>query len=182
MDFCYSQELIIFKSITGKFFIFAFLFFQPQITVRSATSAKTVAYALTENIPLSASACQVSMEKIVEVWYLNLPVWLRMRRRRHLTPFSNVCEAAPMSLFWANGLNELPEMRFEFPFNLIGRLTMALLTGQSWRVLKSWYTWVGAQTKDFGAVLQMDLIRSLLPSVVQASSKLVCLLFVYISC
>ena len=31
-------------------------------------------------------------------------------------------------------------MRFEFPFNLIGKLTMAFLTVQSWRVLKSWYT------------------------------------------
>ena len=94
--------------------------------MRSATSAKTVAYALTENIPLSASACQVFMEKTVEVWYLNLPVWLRMRRRRHLTRFSNICEAAPISLFWApNGLNELPEVRFKFPFNLIGESAMA---------------------------------------------------------
>ena len=121
--------------------------------MRSATSAKTVAYASTENIPSSASACQVFMEKTVEVWYLNLPVWLRMRRRRHLTPFSNVCEPAPMSLFLApKRLNELLKMRFKFPFNLIGELTMALLTGQSWRVLKSWYTRVGAQNQDFGAV------------------------------
>ena len=143
--------------------------------MRSATSAKTVVYALTENIPLSASVCQVFMEKTVEVWYLNLPVWLRMRQRRHLTLFSNVCEAAPISLFWANGLNELLEMRFKFPFNLIGKLIMALLTGQSWHVLKSWNTRVGAQNQDFGAVSQTDLIRSLDPSVVQASSKLVCL-------
>ena len=39
-----------------------------------------------------------------------------------------------------NGLNKLPERRFEFPFNLSGKLTMAFLTGRSWRVLKSWYT------------------------------------------
>ena len=156
--------------------------------MRSATSAKTVAYVLTENIPSSASACQVFMEKTVEVWYLNLPVWLRMRHRRYLTPFSNVCEAAPISLFWAlNGLNELPEVRFKFPFNLIGKLIMAFLTGQSWRVVKSWYT-SGAQTKDFGAVSQKDLTRSLDPSLVQTRSKLVffvCLFvcsFVYASC
>ena len=32
-----------------------------------------------------------------------------------------VCEVAQRSLFWTtNGLNELPEVRFEFPFNLIG--------------------------------------------------------------
>ena len=39
-----------------------------------------------------------------------------------------------------NGLKQLPEMRFKFPFNLIGKLTMAFLTGQLWHVLKSWYT------------------------------------------
>ena len=73
-------------------------------------------------------------------------------RRRNLTSFCNVCEAVPKSLFWApNGFNELPEVRFEFPFILIGKLTMAFLTGQSWHVLKSWYTG-GAQNKDFGAV------------------------------
>ena len=31
-------------------------------------------------------------------------------------------------------------MCFEFPFNLTGKLTMLLLTGQSWHVLKTWYT------------------------------------------
>ena len=45
---------------------------------------------------------------------------------------SNVCEAALKSLFWVpSGLDELPEMCFEFPFNLIGKLTTAFLTGQS---------------------------------------------------
>ena len=81
------------------------------------------------------------------------PSCTSLRRRRNLTSFSNVCEAVPRSLFWtANGLNELPEERFEFPSILIGKLAMAFLTGQSWRVLKSWYTG-GAQNKDFGAVL-----------------------------
>ena len=38
-----------------------------------------------------------------------------------------IYEAAPISLFWApNVHNKLPaEMRFEFPFNQIGKLTMA---------------------------------------------------------
>ena len=53
----------------------------------------------------------------------------------------NVCKAAPESLFWAlRGLNELPEVRLEFTFNLIGKLTIAFIMDQSWRVLKSWYT------------------------------------------
>ena len=49
-----------------------------------------------------------------------------LRRRLDQSPVSDVCEAALMSLFWApNGLNELPEIRFEFPFKLIGELTIA---------------------------------------------------------
>jgi len=35
------------------------------------------------------------------------------------------------------GLNELPEVHCEFAVNLIGMSTMAILTGQSWDVLKS---------------------------------------------
>ena len=63
-----------------------------------------------------------------------------LRRRRDLTPVSNVCETAPKYLFSApKGLNQLPEA-FEFPLNLIGKSTMAFLTGQSWCILKSWYT------------------------------------------
>ena len=42
---------------------------------------------------------------------------------------------------------------------LIGKLTMAFLTGQSWHILKSWYTG-GAQNKEFDAVSQIDLTRS----------------------
>ena len=64
-----------------------------------------------------------------------------LRRRRNLTPVSNVCQAALKSMHRAaNGLKELPEVRFEFPFNLTGKLTMAFLTGQSWPALKSWYS------------------------------------------
>ena len=36
--------------------------------------------------------------------------------------------------------NKLPELHFEFPFNLISKLTMAFLTGLKCGVLKSWYT------------------------------------------
>ena len=47
-------------------------------------------------------------------------------RRRYLIPVSKVCEAARISLFWLpSGLNELPEMRVEFPFNLVGKFTIA---------------------------------------------------------
>ena len=76
----------------------------------------------------------------------SLPKWQAIKLtffKPCLTPVSNVCEvsnickAVPISLFWAlRGLNELPEVHFEFPFNLIGKLTMAFLTGQSWHILK----------------------------------------------
>ena len=45
------------------------------------------------------------------------------------------CLSPLISLFWApNRLNELPEMCFKFPSNLIGKSTMAFLTVQSSRV------------------------------------------------
>ena len=49
----------------------------------------------------------------------------------NLTPVSDIYEAVPTSFFWApNRHNELLEMRFEFLFILIGKLTMAFLLGQ----------------------------------------------------
>ena len=44
-------------------------------------------------------------------------------------------------------LNELyvPEVHFEFPFSLMAKLTMAFLTGQSWYIIKSWYTGGGPE-------------------------------------
>ena len=38
-------------------------------------------------------------------------------------------------------------MRFEFPFNLIGKSTVAFLTGQSWRALKYWFTGLGLKQR-----------------------------------
>ena len=44
----------------------------------------------------------------------------------NLSSVSNICKAPAITLFWAhNGLKQLPEMHFEFPFNLIGKLAMA---------------------------------------------------------
>ena len=58
-----------------------------------------------------------------------------LRHRRNLTSVSKVYEAAPISLFWVtNRLNELPVVRFKFPFILIGKSTMAFLKGQSTRI------------------------------------------------
>ena len=56
----------------------------------------------------------------------------------YITLVCNIRKKALISLFWnPNGLNEWPEMCFEFPFKLIDKSTMTFLTVQSWRVLKS---------------------------------------------
>ena len=54
-----------------------------------------------------------------------------------------------------NGLDELPEARFEIPFILTGKLTMALNTP----IMAPTDTQVVAQNKYFGAVSQTDLTR-----------------------
>ena len=67
--------------------------------------------------------------------------------------------AAPTSLFWEpNRLNESPEMRFEFLCILLGKSTMAFLTDQAWRVLKSWYTG-GDPEQGFRFCLEHGLTR-----------------------
>ena len=88
-----------------------------------------------------------------------------------LTPFCYVCEAVPGSLFWAfNGLNQLPKVRFEFLFNLIGKSTVTFLTGQSWRVLKSRYT-SGDPEQGFRRCFADELNQSLVSSVAQATTS-----------
>ena len=80
----------------------------------------------------------VNAWRFVRAWLHSLS---SLRPRRNLTSFSNVCKAALWFLFRASsGFNEVPEVRFVFPFILIGQSTMAFLTGQSWRVLRFWYT------------------------------------------
>ena len=52
---------------------------------------------------------------------------------------SDVCKETLRSLFWA--LKEsIIGSAFWFSFSLIGKLIRSFLTGQSWNVLKSWYT------------------------------------------
>ena len=81
-----------------------------------------------------------------------------LRLRRNLTSVSNVCEATDILVLSCQRTQRITGSAVEFPFNLIGKSTMAFLTGQSWRIPKSWYTG-GAQNKDFGAVSQTDLTR-----------------------
>ena len=49
-------------------------------------------------------------------------------------------------------------MCFEFSFNLIGKLTVAFSTGQSWCVLKSWYTG-GCQEQEFQCCLVVSVVQ-----------------------
>ena len=79
---------------------------------------------------------------------------------------------ATRSLFWTpNELNGLQEERFEFPFILIGKSTMTFLTGQSWHVLKSWYT-AGGPEQRFQRCFADGLDHSLVSSAVQGIGAL----------
>ena len=81
-------------------------------------------------------------------------------------------QAAPKSLFWApDGLDELAEVHFEFPFILIGKSTMTFLTGQSWHVLKSWYT-AGGPEQRFQRCFADGLDQSLVSSAVRGIGTL----------
>ena len=68
------------------------------------------------------------------------------------------------------GLDELLEVSLEFPFILIGKLTTAFLTGQSWCLLKSCYTG-GDPEQRFLRCFADGLNQSLVLSVAQAISK-----------
>ena len=88
------------------------------------------------------------VSKIMQVWPNVSPLfslWNIKRETREnphvMESVSNFCEASLIFLFWApNGLNELSEVRFEFPFIFFGKSTMTFLKAQSWGVLKFWYT------------------------------------------
>ena len=98
----------------------------------------------------------------------DLPV-TSLHHRCNLTLVSNICEAALRSLFCApNRLNELLEGGFELPFNLIGKSTKPFLKGQSWPVLKSWYTGEGPE-KGFSRCFTDRLNQSLVLSVPQVT-------------
>ena len=112
---------------------------------------------------------------------------LRLIQTTHnLTQSVNtICEAVLICFFWApnNGLDKLPEICFVFPFNLTSKLTMAFLTDQPRRVLlcilKSCYTAGGLERGFWCQVSQMDLTRSLVPSVAQAMLIVVSLAAVF---
>ena len=83
---------------------------------------------------------------------------------------SNICEAVPRSLFWAlNRLNELPEVGFEFPLNLVGNLIIHYSFFNR-TVMVHTQILVGPQNKVIGTGSQTDLTRGfIVSSVVQAT-------------
>ena len=66
-------------------------------------------------------------------------------------------------MFWTpNGLNELPEVRFEFLFNLIGdhdKPNKGLFYLANRGAYSNLGTQLEVQNKDFGAVSQTELTR-----------------------
>ena len=81
----------------------------------------------------------------------------------------------PRSLFWApNRFTELLEVHLEFSSILSGKWTITfLLTGQSWHVIKSWYTGE-AQEQGFWHCFTDRPNQSLDLSVVQARFSMTC--------
>ena len=66
-----------------------------------------------------------------------------LRADDNYTLISTVCEAAQRSLSWApNGLNELPEVRFEFPFHLIGDHDKQNKAFFNWPIMARTQIWV----------------------------------------
>ena len=53
---------------------------------------------------------------------------------------------------------------FECPFNLIGKLIMPFLIGQSWYVFKSVHTGGGPEQRFWHCFLQMDFVTRILVS------------------
>ena len=90
--------------------------------------------------------CGLKMKK----WLTNSQFELREARVLRQTSSRGLQEAGQISLSLApNGVNELPVVRFKFPFTLIGKSTFPFLKGHSWCVLN----------KDFSAVSQTSLTR-----------------------
>ena len=83
--------------------------------------------------------------------------------------YSNVCKAAPISLFWGpDKLNELPEVHFKFPFILVDNLTIVFLTGQPLHMLKSQHTGEGLE-QGFRCCFADGLNQGLALSVAKAT-------------
>ena len=79
------------------------------------------------------------------------------RRRHNQNPVGNVFEAVTEILVPdPQRTQRLPEIRFEFHFNLIGKSTMACFGKANHGAYSNPGTQVGAQNKDFGAVSQTD--------------------------
>ena len=82
----------------------------------------------------------------MQVWGIPKVVthWHSLRADdNYKTLITTVCEAAQRSLFWApNGLNELPEVRFEFPFNLIGDHDKQNKAFFNWPIVAHTQIWV----------------------------------------
>ena len=82
-------------------------------------------------------------------WPLNPHPRLQHRLRSRCT-LTTACSFKQRRDPCSGPLIELPEMRLEFPFNLIGQSSSTFLTGKSWLFRESWYTAEG-NNKDFGS-------------------------------
>ena len=90
-------------------------------------------------ISVTSLSTEYGLEKPQSQKFFKSSFLVRVCHRCNVTLISNLCEAVPRSLFRAsNKLNKLLDVGFKIPFNLIGKSTMAVLTGLSLHKLKSW--------------------------------------------
>lgn len=90
-------------------------------------------------ITVTSLSTEYGLEKPQSQKSFNSSFLVRVCRRCNVTLIGNLCEAVLRFLYWApNELNKLLEVSFKIPFNLIGKSTMAVLTGLSLHILKSW--------------------------------------------
>ena len=94
-----------------------------------------------------------------------------LRHRRNLASVSNVCEAAPISLFWAPTDLQIAGRAFRISFHPDWQMDHGISTGQSWCVLNSWYTGKSPYYQGFRRCFADRLNQSLVSSAAQANRK-----------
>ena len=97
-----------------------------------------------------------------KIWWESLFTFMyqqiTLRRRRNVTPISNIWKAAPIRLFRVGPQRTQRITVNEFPFNVIGKSTTAFYQANHGAYSNSG-TQVGKQNKDVGAVSQTSFTR-----------------------
>ena len=109
---------------------------------------------------------------------MNVYPWARLRRSCYLTLVSNVFKEVLISLFWPpTDSRNYQKCILNFPSTWFANRhwLKIILTGQSWHILKSWYTGRDPEHGCWCCFADGPTVsKSLVPSVAQATHALVC--------